>query len=133
MKDYYVVLGVARDDPPERIRDAFRELAKRFHPDVSGTADAATFREITEAYETLSDAERRARYDRTLGDLPRRADPSPQGRLRTVEPPVEPLSSPGTAVVRWSWWSGPWGPHPCWGVSGSRPRRLVRIPVRIED
>lgn len=73
--DYYETLGVARDASPEEIKKAFRRLARETHPDANpGDAAAeARFRDIAEAYEVLSDADRRARYDRgdtiDLGDL----------------------------------------------------------------
>ena len=64
-RDYYEVLGVARSASPDEIRNAFRALAKQYHPDVakeSGTEER--FKEINEAYGVLSDAERKAAYDR---------------------------------------------------------------------
>lgn len=131
MKDYYFILGVARDDPPERIRDAYRELAKRFHPDVAGAQHAATFREIAEAYDTLSDAERRRGYDRALGRPPADASEPPPGRSRPHDPPVEPLAPP-SPVFRVSWWE-PWWDVLGWDPGSRRPRRLVRIPVRVDD
>ncbi len=73
--DYYKVLGVARDAPPEEIRKAFRSLARETHPDANpGDARAeARFRQVAEAYEVLSDPDRRRRHDRgdtiDLGDL----------------------------------------------------------------
>ncbi len=64
-KDYYEVLGVARGADTQEIKSAFRRLARRYHPDVSSEADAEDkFKEINEAYEVLSDDEKRARYDR---------------------------------------------------------------------
>lgn len=66
VKDYYLILGVARDESAEGIRSAFRELAKRYHPDLAGEESAPEFREIREAYEVLSDPERRKRYNSEL-------------------------------------------------------------------
>ncbi len=63
-KDYYQVLGVARDATADDVKKAYRKLARRFHPDVSKEADAAArMSEVNEAYAVLSDAERRAAYD----------------------------------------------------------------------
>lgn len=64
-RDYYDVLGVARDASDSEIKRAFRALARELHPDVSTAVDAEQrFREVAEAYEVLSDPERRATYDR---------------------------------------------------------------------
>lgn len=73
--DYYAVLGVARDASPEEIKKAFRVLARETHPDANpgDPAAEARFRQVAEAYEVLSDVDRRRRYDRgdtiDLGDL----------------------------------------------------------------
>jgi len=65
-RDYYHILGVARTASQEQIRRAFRELARRHHPDVSDAPDADKhFAQIQQAYETLSDPQRRRAYDRT--------------------------------------------------------------------
>ncbi|HXK13113.1 MAG TPA: molecular chaperone DnaJ [Gaiellaceae bacterium] len=64
-RDYYEVLGVARDCDEATIKKSFRRLARELHPDVSDHPEAELrFREITEAYEVLSSTERRALYDR---------------------------------------------------------------------
>ncbi len=64
-RDYYEVLGVPRDADDSAIKGAYRRLARQYHPDVNKAADAEErFKEINEAYEVLSDADRRAAYDR---------------------------------------------------------------------
>src|SRR5690348_8718524 len=67
-KDYYAVLGVSREASADEIKAAFRKLARKYHPDVAkdkATAEAK-FKEINEAYEVLSDPDKRQKYD-TLG------------------------------------------------------------------
>jgi molecular chaperone DnaJ len=64
-RDYYELLGVARDADSGAVKRAFRRLARELHPDVSDAPDAEhRFREVVEAYEVLSNAERRELYDR---------------------------------------------------------------------
>jgi DnaJ-class molecular chaperone len=63
-RDYYQVLGVSRDASETEIKRAFRELARKYHPDVNASDEGERFREINEAYAVLSDKELRARYDR---------------------------------------------------------------------
>jgi molecular chaperone DnaJ len=72
MNDYYDVLGVPRNATDAEIKRAFRDLARRYHPDSNpGDPDAEErFKEISVAYETLSDPERRRRYD-VFGETPR--------------------------------------------------------------
>jgi curved DNA-binding protein CbpA len=66
--DYYRLLGVRPDATVLLIKKAYRKLAKQYHPDVNHSPDAAErFREITEAYDTLTDPDRRRRYDRLRG------------------------------------------------------------------
>ena len=65
-RDYYEVLGVAPVASTAAIRRAYRSLALRLHPDRAGRESTAAFREIAAAYEVLSDAGRRERYDAQL-------------------------------------------------------------------
>lgn len=69
-RDFYNILGVGRDASQDDIKKAYRTLARRWHPDHnrSDTSAEARFKDITEAYRTLSDPDKRARYDR-LGPL----------------------------------------------------------------
>lgn len=63
-KDYYEIMGVARDASADDIKRAYRRLARKYHPDVSKEKDAEErFKEVGEAYEVLRDPEKRAAYD----------------------------------------------------------------------
>lgn len=77
-EDYYAVLGVARDATTQDIKKAFREIARKSHPDVAGGDPAAEerFKSARQAYETLMDPTARARYDRRSQ---RRSAPPPGG------------------------------------------------------
>ncbi len=63
-RDYYKVMGVERGAPQDEIKKVYRKLARKYHPDVSKEPDAeARFKELQEAYNVLSDPEKRAAYD----------------------------------------------------------------------
>jgi len=61
---HYATLGVADTATPDEVKSAYRKLAKQHHPDLGG--DVTKFQQISEAYETLADADKRAHYDHTL-------------------------------------------------------------------
>ena len=63
MRDYYEVLGVARDASQEEIKKAYRKRARKLHPDYAGADSEEAFKELSVAYETLSDPEKRQMYD----------------------------------------------------------------------
>ena len=68
-KDYYKILGVNRQAPPEEIKTKFRKLALEYHPDRNRDPSAQEkFKEINSAYQVLSDPQKRAQYDR-FGDV----------------------------------------------------------------
>lgn len=66
MRDYYDILGVAADAGADEIKRAYRQLARRYHPDISGDDRGAAFLELARAYQVLSDPSRRRSYDATL-------------------------------------------------------------------
>lgn len=74
-KDYYSLLGVPRDASPSAIRKAYRRLARRLGPDETrGLGSAAELRELRTALETLTDEDRRRRYDAAVSPVEARAD-----------------------------------------------------------
>jgi len=90
-KDYYAVLGVKKGAPIEEIKQAYRRLAKQHHPDLHADRDKARagekFKEINEAYEVLSDPEKRAKYDQIGPGWEAGAEhaPPPRARARRYE------------------------------------------------
>jgi DnaJ-class molecular chaperone len=97
-KDYYRVLGIPRSESPQGIRAAFRDLARRHHPDRAGPGGTPQFREILEAYRILSDAEQRGLHDADLREreragAARRAFGAPRrGRFADLDLFAEPGS-----------------------------------------
>ena len=87
-KNYYVVLGVSRDESSAGIRSAYHELARRMHPDIAGPADTSRLQEINESYEVLSDPDRRRAHDRDFGE-PERVTEVPARH----QPPNWPIAS----------------------------------------
>ena len=80
-KDYYSVLGVTKSADADGIKKAFRQLARKHHPDVNPGDKAAEdkFKEINEAYEVLSDKDKRAKYDQYGQYWNKAGAPSPSG------------------------------------------------------
>src|ERR1700729_2616191 len=78
-KDYYEILGVKKSASAEEIRKAFRKLARKHHPDVNPGDKSAEekFKEINEAYQVLSDSEKRKRYDQLGPDWNSMPPPGP--------------------------------------------------------
>ena len=86
-KNYYVVLGVSRDESSAGIRSAYHQLARHMHPDTAGPVDISRFQELNESYQVLSDPDRRRAHDRDFGE-PERAAQAPARR----DPPSWPIS-----------------------------------------
>src|SRR5947209_328723 len=85
--NFYSVLGIPSDADDETIRHAYRTLARRYHPDRGAGSSAEKFREIAQAYETLSDRQRRRLHD--IASQPYRP---------FAGAPVEPRGEPMTAA-----------------------------------
>ena len=101
VKNYYTILGVPQNATPLEIRRAYRKLVFRYHPDHNkgGVAGAERFREIKEAWETLSDPVKRRYHDATLRSLHvyapsyefgKYSSPQKPGMDINFEPPKEP-------------------------------------------
>lgn len=83
-KDYYEILGVPRDSTEKQIKKAFRKLAVKYHPDKNKEEGAEEkFREIAKAYDTLSDKEKRKRYDQ-FGEDEQRAHTFQHGNFQDI-------------------------------------------------
>ena len=95
-RTYYMVLGVSNNETPRGIRAAYRELAKRLHPDVAGKESTRAFREATEAYDVLSDPQRRREYNDALqrGDRLQEEAWRPPSRGPVRRDPVTILGNP---------------------------------------
>jgi curved DNA-binding protein CbpA len=145
LKDYYAILGVPRNATPEEIKEAYRRLAKEYHPDKNSSREAEErFKLVNEAYQVLSDPAKRAEYD-ALYDMSMSSASAPTGpeargsyvagygfRLRIQEVLVKHLFDP---MPKWiaalfilayvlTLLSGSWG-----SPRGSCPARSRRSPA----
>jgi curved DNA-binding protein CbpA len=101
--DYYEILGVPHDATQEQIKRRYRDLARRYHPDISLSADAAEkFKKINEANQVLSDPHKRAAYDteRAFSQSRPRPAPSPSPSPPTDSRPASPPSGASGAGAR---------------------------------
>lgn len=81
-KDYYKILGVSKTADKDEVRKSYRKLARKYHPDVSKESNAeARFKEVSEAYEVLSDPAKRSEYDQ-MGSAGFHGDPFGRGQSR---------------------------------------------------
>jgi molecular chaperone DnaJ len=99
-KDYYLVLGISRTESTSGIRSAFRELAKHYHPDRVGPQGTSFFRDIVEAYQVLSDPERRRVYNQGLHHAAGEAERPPAPIVTPHGPEAEPLVPEPMSILR---------------------------------
>ena len=116
-KDYYKALGVAKDAPADEIKKSYRKLARKYHPDANkGDAKAEErFKEISEAYDVLSDEKRRKEYDEARVAVRRRRPPD-----------AGPAAGGGFAASTWATCSA----APARAAAGPAAGRAHRRPVR---
>ena len=100
-RDYYVILGISPNESEAGIKNAYRDLARRYHPDRAGPESTRRFQEVAEAYNVLSDRTRRSSYDAGRRSAVVEADEVPvrHGRTRA---PGEPLDDLAPASMGWS-------------------------------
>ncbi len=102
-RTYYETLGVTKASPPEEIQKRYRKLAKEFHPDRNPGDDKATvrYREVSEAYEVLSDPILRSQYDLQGYVGRRRPSPPPQHPHQQYRPRKEKPKKPERPPSEW--------------------------------
>jgi curved DNA-binding protein CbpA len=147
--DYYKVLGVDRAESPQGIHSAYRRLAKQCHPDVVGGDSKESFQVIQQAYEVLSDPDKRKNYDASIGQGRREGmsgiEPEPlvtppyRSRGTYPEPlirdacPVEDLVTSPHRASRKGFTSSPAGIGPCaqgYEVADDEILQLLMTPLR---
>lgn len=130
LKDYYVILGITPEETQSGIQSAWRDLARRYHPDRAGQEATRQFQEVSEAYNVLGDPRRRADYDRL------RRRPVDQSKRHSTgaweDVPPEPLDLGATQFRRHASPEGRWrlsvledfiAPHPTFDEIFERFRR----------
>ncbi len=90
-RNFYVVLGISPDASADAVRAAYRDLAKRYHPDRFGPTGASRFHEVAEAYQVLSDPESRRAHNDELGFEAPREFPTGEPLVHPLRVEAEPL------------------------------------------
>ena len=104
--DYYAILNLSPEADIEEIKQAFRRLARQFHPDVAGEGSRERFQQIHQAYQVLSDPEQRRRYDAQRQSAQRQS------------PPSSPAAGERRVVIRSTGSSSAEQPNPEWLKEG---------------
>ncbi|MGC9324257.1 MAG: DnaJ domain-containing protein [Desulfomonilia bacterium] len=99
-RDFYMILGVSRDVSPSGIKEAFRRLVKKYHPDFGGSQSRWEFQDIIEAYEMLSDPQKRRSYDEGLAHGEGREAGRSQTIVTNAQRYAEPLVPEPVSVMR---------------------------------
>ena len=88
IKDYYEILGVNTQATPEEIKDAYKKLAKAYHPDKhqGDPIYVEKFKSLQEAYSTLSDAQKRREYDMYIANQPKKQPSSQKTNKKIITP-----------------------------------------------
>lgn len=98
-RSYYAILGISPDASTREIKNAYRRLAKRYHPDHEG-GDSRKFRDLQEAYSVLADAEKRRRYEQQRSGQPVRVRVSrPRYTSQAQAEPLIPEHNPLSRVT----------------------------------
>jgi len=154
MKDYYKILGIPTDASPDAIHRAYKKAVKKYHPDVAETGSHERFLEIREAYETLSNPQKRKEYDRkrniayynslrrdNLGKV-RQLEPTQVLRAELILTPEEAYRG-GVFTVEIPWvvpcplcsgdWRLSWGCINCngFGYVNVRAEVEIKVPPRV--
>ncbi len=119
-KNYYMILGVSRQESARGIQEAFRSLAKRYHPDRMGSQGTAAFQDIVEAYQVLSDPSRRVLYNQGLRQAEGISPVTPESSSPPFGPAPEPLVPEPPTGMR-----GAYALHPAFASWGDRIRQRV--------
>src|SRR5207245_769624 len=126
-KDYYQTLGVSRTASEKEIKSAYRRLARQYHPDVNKDPKATDrFKLINEAYEVLSDAKKRTKYDQLGADWERIEREQEFGRQYQTQAGGQPSGARSAIAPSWRASPAPPAAAPAFGRRGARSRSRSR-------
>jgi molecular chaperone DnaJ len=137
-KDYYVLLGIPRTASVVEVREAFRGLAKRYHPDRVGSEGTAYFQDLVEAYVVLSDPQKRRQYNqalhRTESVQPERPRQAWRAQPEPFIPDVTPEGDFHRGYAAFDELLAPlWGRYPGQGFHAREPRGRLHLEVTLSS